>query len=77
MLTGAPITPGYSLITGITTPTGTPSDTARMEVINPTAPLASRFGPPPEPAGQATVANAGPGCPPAPLRSSATWARTP
>jgi hypothetical protein len=60
MLTGAPITPGYSLITGITTPTGTPSDGARMEVLNPTAPLAQRFGPPPEPAGQASVANAGP-----------------
>ena len=27
-------------------------------MINPTAPLASRFGPPPEPAGQATLANA-------------------
>ncbi len=60
MLTGAPITPGYSLVTGITTPTGTPSDSARMEVTNATAPLASRFGPPPEPAGQASVANAGP-----------------
>jgi hypothetical protein len=58
MLTGAPLTPGYTLVTGLTTPTGTPSDTARMEVIHPTAPLASRFGPPPEPAGQATVANA-------------------
>ena len=60
MMTGLPLTPGYSLITGINSPTGTPSETARMEVINPTAPLASRFGPPPEPAGQATVANAGP-----------------
>jgi hypothetical protein len=60
MMTGTPITPGYSLITGITTPTGTPTEGARMEVINPTAPLATRFGPPPEPAGQASVANAGP-----------------
>ncbi len=60
MLTGAPLTPGYSLITGITSPTGTPTEGARMEVINPTAPLASRFGPAPEPAGQASVANAGP-----------------
>ncbi len=58
MLTGAPITPGYSLITGINSPTGTPSDTARLQVINPNAPLAQRFGPPPEPAGQATLANA-------------------
>jgi hypothetical protein len=59
-LTGAPITPGYSLINGITTPTGTPTEGARMEVMNPTAPLGTRFGPPPEPAGQASVANAGP-----------------
>jgi hypothetical protein len=58
VLTGAPITPGYSLITGITSPTGTPTEGARMEVVNPTAPLASRFGPPPEPAGQASLANA-------------------
>jgi len=58
ILTGAPITPGYSLVTGINQPTGSPSDTARMEVINPSAPLASRFGPPPEPAGQATLATA-------------------
>ena len=58
MLTGAPITPSYSLITGINSPTGTPSDTARLQVINPTAPLAQRFGPPPEPAGQASLANA-------------------
>jgi hypothetical protein len=63
MMTGTPLTPGYSLITGVTTPTGTPSDSARMEVINPTAPLSNcrvptlpcRFGPPPEPAGQASA----------------------
>jgi hypothetical protein len=58
ILTGASITPGYSLITGITTPTGTPSDSARLQVINPTASLAQRFGPPPEPAGQASLTNA-------------------
>lgn len=58
MLTGAPITPGYSLITGITSPTGTPSDSARLQVVNPTAPLAQRFDPPPEPAGQASLTNA-------------------
>jgi hypothetical protein len=58
ILTGAPLTPGYSLITGLNSPTGTPSDTARLQVVNPTAPLAQRFGPPPEPAGQATAANA-------------------
>jgi hypothetical protein len=57
-LTGAPITPGYSLITGLNSPTGTPSDGARMEVVNPTAPLTTRFGPPPEPAGQTSLANA-------------------
>lgn len=58
ILTGAPLTPGYTLVTGITTPTGSPSEAARAEVINPSAPLAQRFGPPPEPAGQATLANA-------------------
>ena len=58
MLTGGPVTPGYSLITGLNSPTGSASDSARLEVINPTAPLASRFGPPPEPAGQATLAQA-------------------
>jgi hypothetical protein len=58
MLSGAPLTPGYSLVTGITTPTGTPSDGARLQVINPDAPLAQRFGPPPEPAGQASLTNA-------------------
>jgi hypothetical protein len=58
MLTGAPLTPGYTLVTGISSPAGSPSESVRAEVINPTAPLASRFGPPPEPAGQATLANA-------------------
>jgi hypothetical protein len=58
MLTGAPLTPGYSLVSGITTPTGSASETARMEVIDPTAPLAQRFGPPPEPAGQASLTTA-------------------
>ena len=58
MLTGAPLTPGYSLVTGITSPTGTPSDSARLQVLDPNAPLAQRFGPPPEPAGQASLTNA-------------------
>lgn len=58
MLTGSPLTPGYSLVTGINTPTGSASEGARMQVINPTAPLAQRFGPPPEPAGQASLTNA-------------------
>jgi hypothetical protein len=54
-LTGAPLTPTYSLINGITSPTGTPTEGARPEVINPTAPLYTRFGPAPEPAGQSVV----------------------
>jgi hypothetical protein len=29
-----------------------------LEVVNPTAPLSTRFGPPPEPAGQTSLANA-------------------
>ena len=58
MLTGGPLTPGYSLITGLNTPTGSTSETARVQVLDPNAPLGQRFGPPPEPAGQATLANA-------------------
>ena len=58
LLTGAPLTPGYCLVTGISSPTGSASESATVEVINPTAPLPLRFGPPPEPAGQASLANA-------------------
>src|SRR5262249_37622461 len=58
MLTGAPLTPTYTLITGLNSPTGSASETARVQVLDPNAPLAQRFGPPPEPAGQATLANA-------------------
>jgi hypothetical protein len=54
-MTGAPITPGYSIVNGITTPTGTPSTGARVQVVNPTAPIEQRFGPPPQPAGQGNV----------------------
>ena len=74
MLTGAPITPGYNLVTSIATPTGSASETARMQVIDPNATLAQRFGPPPEPVGQASLANA-----PwqAPIRNSAISARIP
>jgi hypothetical protein len=57
-MSGAPITPGYSLVTGIATPTGSASEAARVQVLDPNAPLAQRFGPPPEPAGQASLANA-------------------
>jgi hypothetical protein len=55
MMTGGPVTPSYSLVNGIASPTGSPSDTARPQVINPDAPLPLRFGPPPEPANQANV----------------------
>jgi len=67
MMTGTPITPGISYISSPTQPTGTPSDSARLEVTNPNIPLwncqtptyACRFGPPPEPAGQ-SVSTTGP-----------------
>lgn len=66
ILSGSPLTPGYSLVTGLTTPTGTASDSARLQVNNPEVPVSScrvatqpcTFGPPPEPAGQASLANA-------------------
>ncbi len=48
MQTGAPVTPSYSLVNGIASPTGTPAEGARMQVINPDAPVTQRFGPPPE-----------------------------
>ena len=55
MLTGGPTTPGYSLVNGITSPTGTPTEGARPEVIHPAAPLPQRFAPAPEPAGENKV----------------------
>jgi hypothetical protein len=66
MMTGGPTTPGYSLVNGIASPTGSPDDGARPQVTNPNAPLGpiitggtitttTRFGPPPEPANQANV----------------------
>jgi len=66
MMTGGPTTPGYSLVNGIASPTGSPDDGARAEVVNPDAPLGpvingntitttTRFGPAPEPANQAKV----------------------
>jgi len=55
MLTGGPFTPSYALVNGIASPTGSASEAARPQVTNPAAPLALRFGPPPEPAGQANV----------------------
>jgi hypothetical protein len=61
MTTGGPVTPGYSLVNGLASPTGSPDDGARPQVINPDAPLGptitngvvtattTRYGPPPEP----------------------------
>ncbi len=46
MSTGAPFTPTYSLVNSLATPTGSTSETARVDVINPTAPLNQRFAPP-------------------------------
>ena len=55
MITGGPVTPGYSLVNGIASPTGSGDESARPEVINPNAPLPQRFAPPFEPAKQANV----------------------
>ena len=52
---GGPFTPGYALLNGINSPTGSASEGARAQVLDPNAPLATRFGPPPEPLGQANV----------------------
>jgi hypothetical protein len=61
MMTGGPVTPSYSLVSGLATPTGSPDDGARPQVVDPNAPLGpytdsnsvihqtTRFGPPPEP----------------------------
>jgi hypothetical protein len=55
MMTGAPFTPSYTLINGLPSPTGSPSESARAQVIDPTAPVSQRFGPPPQPAMQGNV----------------------
>lgn len=52
-MTGAPFTPGYSLVTGYDT-TGT-GEGARINVVNPDAAPALRFGPP----AQKSFGNAG------------------
>ncbi len=54
--TGGPFTPGYSTLNGIATPTGSASASARVQVVDPSAPYATRFSPPPQPAGQGNVA---------------------
>ncbi len=55
MNTGGPFTPGYGTLNGINSPTGSASEGARVMVINPDAPYATRFSPPPQPAGQGNV----------------------
>lgn len=55
MMTGGYTTPGYSLVNGIASPTGSGDESARPQVIDPNAALPLRFGPPPEPANQANV----------------------
>ena len=55
MNTGGWATPGYSLVNGLTTPTGTPSSSARAEVISPDAAWPSRLAPPFQPAGYGSV----------------------
>jgi len=46
MSTGGPFTPGYSLINSLPSPTGSQSESARVDVVNPDAPAGLRFGPP-------------------------------
>jgi hypothetical protein len=46
MSTGAPFTPTYSLINSLPSTTGSPSETARVDVINPDAAPDLRFAPP-------------------------------
>ena len=48
MSTGGMFTPTYQLINGLPAPSGSTSETARVSVINPTAPLNQRFAPPPQ-----------------------------
>ncbi|SPE40778.1 exported hypothetical protein [Candidatus Sulfopaludibacter sp. SbA3] len=78
MLSGAPVTPGYTLVAAIATPAGSASQSARMEVIHPDAPLGQRFGPPPEPSARGSQpGQMRRGRRRAPRRSSATSAKTP
>ncbi len=55
-MTGAPFTPGFSLVSGLDI-TGTASQGARVVVVNPAAPTTERFGPP----ARDTFGNAGNG----------------
>lgn len=47
MTTGAPYTPGYTLVSGMDV-TGTPAESARIDVLNPSAEPKQRFGAPPK-----------------------------
>jgi len=53
--TGAPFTPGASTLNGINSPTGSTSEGYRPQVIRPNDPIATRFGMPPQPAGQGNL----------------------
>ncbi len=46
MLSGGPFTPGYSLVSSPANVSGSPSETTRVIVANPSAPPVDRFGPP-------------------------------
>lgn len=48
MSSGGMLTPSYSLINALPSPTGSTSETARVVVANPDAPLSQRFAPPPQ-----------------------------
>lgn len=53
--TGGPYTPSLNYLNGVTIASGSASETPRVQVLDPNAPLNQRFGPPPEPAGQSNV----------------------
>lgn len=55
--TGAPFTPGWTLVSGSTNMTGTPTQNARISVLDPSAPPRERFRPP----DKYTFGNAGSG----------------
>jgi len=46
MSSGGYFTPSYSLVNSLPAPSGSTSKTARVDVIDPSAPLTSRFAPP-------------------------------
>ena len=50
--TGAPFTPGYATLNGVSNTAGSPSANIRAYVVDPAAPVEKRFSPPPQPLGQ-------------------------